>query len=695
MNPRRRLLSLRIAAVVFATVLAARLVQVQVAQHASYSQIAQDQWTDSVELTPRRGDLFDRAGRPLALSVTATRIGVSGRLVRDRAALAAALADVLGDDRRSIEQRIAAAGNGHLVLSRQAFLDPQQQETLRRFPAVTIEEKCTRIYPREQVGATLIGYHLGEKSHCGLECGLDATLSGTPGHATRLNSGNPLRSLGEVVVDPAHDGDGLVLTIDAELQEICEDQLGRAVAEFHAVGGSVLMLDPTCGDVLAAASWPMPADRNHPITDVAAWTNRNFSFQYEPGSVFKLFTGAALLGSGAIDTATVIDCANGDFGRFRIHEAEGHDYHRLNFMEAFAHSSNVYFARASLHLGADDFYRDLQRFGFGQRTSSPYPAEQGGLLRSPARWSVRSQPTMAIGQEVALTPLQLGLAVAAVANGGTLYAPRLVREVRDPDGRRVREYPPVALRRVMPEGIAAVLRTAMGRVVEAGTGKKAAQDWIDMGGKTGTAQKAIAGRGYADGKHIATFISVVPWQNPRYVLVTVLDEPPGISHFASQSAAPLCGRIVAAVRSNTNLLTDLDATATPLTDDRRPPTAKVPDVLYIDAAVAVSSLERVGLRVLGAQKSGLVVQQVPAPGAACAVGDTVVLDVRAAQPTQDAHVACPDLAGLSNRQVVTLATRLGIPVDVDGVGYVGSQEPAPGSPLPPDGLKVKMVPTWQ
>ncbi len=695
MNARRRLAGVRIGVVAAAAIVSARLVQVQITQHARFQRIAQDQWTDTVPLAPRRGDLFDREGRPLALSVTSTRIGVSTKLVRDPHRLAEVLAAVLGDDARDIERRILGAGGGHLVLCKQTFLDPKQQEALRRFPAVTIEEQCARIYPRDEVGATLIGYHRGEKNHCGLELGLDATLSGTPGKATRLNSGNPLRSLGEVVVAPADDGDGLVLTLDAELQEICETQLARAVDEFKAIGGSVLVLDPSCGDILAAASWPMPASRRHPITDVAAWTNRNFSFQYEPGSVFKLFTGAALLGRGAIDTATVIDCADGDFGRFRIHEAEGHDYHRLSFMEAFAHSSNVFFARASLHLSADDLYRDLQSFGFGQRTSAPYPTEQSGMLRPVAKWSGRSQPTIAIGQEVSVTPLQLGLAVAAVANGGTLYAPRLVREVRDAEGRRVRECPPVALRRVIPEGVATVLRTAMGRVVEAGTGKKAAQDWIDLGGKTGTAQKAIAGRGYSDGKHVATFVSLVPWQQPRYVMVTVLDEPPGINHFASQSAAPLTGWIVASVRGSTNLLTDLDQTATPLEDDRRPPTGKVPDVLYLDSGLAVASLEGAGLRVLGAQKAGLVVQQVPAPGAACAVGDTVTLDVRAAQPAQDSHLACPDLAGLSNRQVITLASRLGFPVSVDGVGYVGSQEPLPGAPLPVDGLKVKMVSTWQ
>ena len=455
---------------------------------------------------------------------------------------------------------------------------------------MTIEEQCTRIYPRDQVGATLIGYHRGEKSHCGLEFGLDATLSGTPGKATRLNSGNPLRSLGEVVVTPANDGDGLVLTLDAAAAGDLRDA-ARARGRRSSTRSAARCWSSTRR---AATSSPpragrCRASRDHPITDVAAWTNRNFSFQYEPGSVFKLFTGAALLGSGAIDTATVIDCANGDFGRFTHPRGGGPRLPPPQLHGGLrALQQRLLRARLAAPAARTTSTATCRRFGFGQRTSAPYPTEQSGLLRPPAKWSGRSQPTMAIGQEVSVTPLQLGLAVAAVANGGTLYAPRLVREVRDADGRRVRECPPVALRRVIPEGLATVLRTAMGRVVEAGTGKKAAQDWIDIGGKTGTAQKAIAGRGYSDGKHVATFIALVPWQHPRYVMVTVLDEPPGISHFASQSAAPLCGWIVASVRSSTNLLTDLDQTATPLEDDRRPPTGKVPDVLYLDSGLAVA-----------------------------------------------------------------------------------------------------------
>ncbi len=678
--------------------LVARLIQVQVLEHTNYRELADAQWVKAHTLAPRRGDIFDRHGRPLALSVTATTLGVATSRVEDPLPLARVLGPVVGMDPAALARRITKAHGAFLPLRRDAFLEPAQQEALRRFPAITIDEGSARVYPLDGVGASLIGFYhqdsRGDERTAGLECGLDALLAGQPGRAIRLRSADPRRNLGDVVVTPAVHGHDVELTIDADLQEICESQLTRAVSEYGAAGGSVLIIDPSCGDVLAAASWPTLADRTARVTDAAMWNNRNFSFQYEPGSVFKIFTAASLLGAGAIDTATTIDCADGHFDRFVIREADGHEFGRTSFMDAFAKSSNVFFARAVANLTPREFYRDLQTFGFGQRTNAPYPVEPAGLLHAPAQWSGRSQATMAIGQEVAVTPLQLGLAVAAVANGGTLFAPRLVREIRDQDGSLVRHCPPTPLRMVMPPALARTLRTAMARVVSSGTGVAAQRDWIALGGKTGTAQKSVDGRGYAPNKYVATFAGIVPWDAPRLVILTVLDEPRGWHHYAAQSAVPLFGQVVQEIRRSTDWLTDLDRGSVRLAMD--PPGARltVPDVLYLSSPVATARLVAAGLLVDGADKNGIVLQQVPAPGTRIATGSTVVLTVRGTTVAPQTAAVCPDLGGLSNRQVQALAARLGIAVRIDGVGYVVSQAPAAGEPLPSDGLVVTMESTW-
>jgi len=692
-----RLALLRVLGLAVGLVLTARLVQIQIIQHPEHREAAARQWLQAQTIAPRRGDLFDRQGRPLALTINTFRVGVAGSLVGDRGALADALAAALGRPAGVLERTLARAGDRHVVLEDAAVLDPAAQRRLRRFAAVTMDPQPGRVYPLDGVGASLVGFYREDpdstRHRTGLERGLDSLLVGVPGRAMRVRSARAGQDHGQVVVEPVRDGADVALTLDADLQEICEQRLAAAVADAGARAGSVLILAPDTGDILAAASWPLVATRAAPVREAAAWINRNFTEAYEPGSVFKLFTAASLLAAGAIDTATVIDCSDRDFGAFSLGEAAGHEYGRLDFLAGFAQSSNVWFARAVGNLAPEEHYRSLLDFGFGRGTGVAYPAEGDGILAAPAHWSARSQETIAIGQEVAVTPLQLGLAVAAVANGGTLYAPRLWTEARDADGRVVRTNPPRPLRRVLPGGLDAVLRLALRRVVTEGTATVVDRPWVAIGGKTGTAQKALPGRGYRDGLHSATFAGILPVDDPRLVIVTVLDEPQGIKHYASQSAAPLFGAVVDDIRRTTSWLTDLADRTQPVLAAAADAdaAAPVPDVLFLGSDHAARRLQQAGFAVRGAERDGVVVDQVPSAGSRLAPGQTITVTVRARGP--EAQVT-PDLRGLSNRQVVALAARLGLHVDVRGVGFVQSQQPAPGQPVAGGRLSVRMQSPW-
>lgn len=690
-----RLALLKVLGLLAGLVLTARLVQVQVIDHPTHRDAASRQWLQSQTVMPRRGDLHDRQGRPLALTVNAFRVGVAGSLVRDAGALSAALSAALDMPPDTIARVIAGAGDRHVVLARAALLDPASQRRLQRFPAVTMAAQPGRVYPLDGVGASLIGFARQDpdstRHRTGLELGLDHLLTGTPGRALRVRSAHAGRDHGLVEVEPVRDGADVVLTLDADLQEICETRLAEAVADAQARAGSVLILDPACGDILAAASWPLVRTREAPVREAAAWVNRNLTKAYEPGSVFKLFTAAALLSAGAIDTATVIDCSDRQFDGFSLAEAAGHRFGRLDFLEAFAQSSNVWFARAVGNLAPREHHRALLDFGFGRGTGVAYPGESDGILARPEAWSSRSQETLAIGQEVAVTPLQLGLAVAAVANGGTLFAPRLWRTACGPDGAVVAENPPRALRRVLPPGLDATLRLALRRVVAGGTGAVVDRPWVAIGGKTGTAQKAVPGRGYRDGLYSATFAGLLPVEDPRLVIVTVLDEPRGIKHYASQSAAPLFGAVVDDIRRTTDWLTHVDRTGQPVVVAAPAPRAPVPDVLFLGSDHAARRLSLAGFTVRGAGSSGVVVAQVPAPGTRLAAGEPVRLTVR----TRGARdQICPDLLGLSNRQAQTVAARLGLDLSIDGVGFVSAQSPEPGAPLGAGPVTVRMDPAW-
>lgn len=683
--------------------IAARLVQIQIFRHDYYLERAEGQWRHRISLPARRGDIYDRHGRPLALSTTTWRVGVAGSLADDPGEVSRRLAAAIPDqvpDAAVLEAKIASAGRRHVVVARSAALDLEDIAALKCEPSVTMQRMGSRTYPLGGTGMSVIGFHREDSGGAvlatGLERGLDGWLAGEAGEAWQYDTALPGRTLGTEVLRRPRDGRDVVLTLDADLQAICEDLLQQAVERCSAGAGAVLIVDPADGSVLAAADWPVMRERSGEAADPGAWDNFNFTGMYEPGSVMKIFTAASLLRRGAITTETEFDCADNDFGSFRLHDSEGHDFGVIGFVEAFVHSSNVYFGRAATNLRKRELYRDLREFGFGTRTRFPYPGLTAGLVREPQDWSGRSLPTIAIGQEIGVSPLQLAMAAAAVANGGRLYAPRIVERIEAGPDRPPVEGPVVMRGEVVSPDLAALLRELMAQVVEQGTGVEAAVPWTRVAGKTGTAQKAAGGRGYAPGKYMSSFLAMVPAENPRLVILTMLDEPDYAHHYASLSAAPLCGRIVTEIARCTGWFDGIRGlsrvAARPAEDgDLRP----VPDVLFIPAAAARERLRRAGLEPAGDAASGLVVAQIPAAGSAAAPGETVALTVAAGTGRAAAGIICPDLAGLSNREVLRRAARLGVEVAIEGAGYVCDQFPSPGSVIGPEGLKVRMAAKWR
>ncbi len=683
-------------------VLAARLVQIQVFEHDSYLSRAERQWKHRIPMPARRGNIYDRNGRPLALSATTWRVGVSTSRVTDPDATAGIVCCNLPSeeiDAAGLARRIRDARGGHLVVARAAALSREALDAFSRRPEITHEQLGDRVYPMGGVGASLIGFHREESDgtvlDTGLEKGLARWLAGEAGEAWEYESAHRGQTLGKEVLRSARDGRDVVLTLDAELQAICEDLLVDAVEECSASGGTALIVDPRDGSVLAAADTPVVRGRGGAGLAPESWDNFNFNGVYEPGSVFKIFTSAALLGRSAITTDTSYDCADNDFGGFRIRNSEGHDYGVMDFTEGFVHSSNVYFARAAFNLRKSELYRDLRAFGFGTRTRFPYPGQAAGLLQEPEKWSGRTLPTMAIGQEIGVTPLQLAMAAAAVANGGRLYAPRVVREVKASATEPGVVEPAVLRGRVIAPELAARLREVMAQVVERGTGVAAAVPWVRVAGKTGTAQKAVPGRGYVPGLYMSSFLAMVPAGEPRLVILTMLDEPDYAHHYASQSAAPLCGRIITEIGRSTDWLDGAGTTAR-VAADRSEAGGRVPDLLYTSAVKARARLARAGLKAAGDAGDGVVVAQRPTAGTVCAPGTEIELTVAPASVRgRSDGLLCPDLTGLSNREVRRRAAGLGVPIRIEGVGYVNHQQPAPGEPLGAEGMTVRMVARWR
>ncbi len=697
----RRLAIVRIIVLAFGLLITARVVQVQVLEHDKWLARGNSQWSRDVTIEPERGNIYDRHGRPLAVSVTTTTIGVAKKLMDDDPRLLADLAQVLERPEASIRQAIAASSSRHVVLAKEVVLKSEQRARLRRWSAITMDDFCKRYYPTDGMAASLVGFYRQDPTEVrstGLEAGLEKYLAGKPGQAREIQSARAGEKLGRIIVKQPVHGRDLMLTLDADVQQICEQSLREAVATTNAVGGSVLVLDPANGDVLGAASYPMLDSRAEKQADAAVWNNRNFTTQFEPGSLFKVFSGAALLHSGAIDTTTVIDCDNNSGSPYGISNDKNHNYGRLRFAGALAVSSNVYFAKAAMKLPGEKFYRELSSLGFGERTKFPYQAQPRGSLRKADKWNGADQPCIAIGQGVSATAIQLGMALCAVANGGQLYAPRCVKEIRSRDGGAIEEVQPASIRQVMAPPLAETLRGAMARVVHEGTGKLTELDWIASGGKTGTAQKSRDGRGYTEGAYMASFGGMAPINNPRLVILAVLDEPDRAHHYASQSAVPLYRDVLEEIRRCTDLLSDVPGGRTGVVARRDTlQMVEVPDVLYLRGAHADQRLASAGLRCRGAGADGVVVGQLPAAGSRCQPGATVTVTIAgrgAVTPAGLAPDQCPDFTGKSNREVRALAAALNLPVIINGVGYASTQDIAAGGPRPSGPVTVTMEPTW-
>jgi cell division protein FtsI (penicillin-binding protein 3) len=627
----RRLLQLFAFLAAWALVIVFRLMQIQLVRHDHYVARAQKQQESTLALHPVRGSILDARGRVLAESIAAESIYADPQAVTDRRAAAKALAGVhgIGLTAREIEAKLRGE-NSFAWVARQLPLEVTAEARKLKLPGIYFLEAHRRSYPRATLASNVIGYvGLDGDGLAGIEHSFDEQVRGTPGKVTLLRDAR--RGVYLVGGDGANrprDGHHVVLTIDSVVQFIAERALQQAMTQYRAAGGSVLVMDPNDGAILAMASAPTFDPNRFREFPAAAWRNRNIQDLYEPGSTFKIVTAAAGLEEHLVTPSQIIDCGNGSvtIGNITISEHDGHRYSLLSFEDVIVNSSNVGTVRVGMALGQQRFYRWIRRFGFGERAGLPLPGEASGLLRGTEKWTQVSPASISIGQEIGVTPLQITRAVAAVATGGVMVEPRIVQRVIDDEGKTVYEPPHHAPKRVMSEKTAAVLNEILKAVVKRGTGERAALAEHVVAGKTGTAQKAGRG-GYSADRHVGSFAGYAPADQPRLAILVVIDEPRG-EYYGGAVAAPVFREVAEAT------------------------------LRYLGVAPSIPS------RTIGIDRPLLAAfSQSTAPaGPATAV---------------------PDLRGLDARAAIARAVASGLTVRAIGSGVVTSQNPEPGGALPP------------
>lgn len=625
----------------------ARLVYLQVVEHKDMLLRADRQQLKKVELPAKRGEIVDRSGHLLAYSVDADTITAVPTAIDKPDEVAARVCAALDHCSAALRQYMAeklASKQQFAYLARQVTPDEAQRVKELDLQGLVFIKESRRYYPKKDLAAHVLGYvGLDNIGLGGLESAFDARIRGREGEM-RLQTDARQRAIATRSERPPTAGDGLELTIDEYLQFVAERELRIGVAENAAAGGTAIILQPYTGEILALANWPTFNPNAFKSADPIARRNRAIQDYYEPGSTFKIVTASAGIEEGLIHPSDLIDCSPGyiTFGSRVIRDT--HEYGVLPFIDVIAKSSNVGAIKVGQKIGATRLTQYVSRFGFGQSLASDFRGENAGMVWSADRLDASALASVSMGYQVGVTPLQMAAAVGAVANGGELVEPHVVRAFIKNGDRE--EVPRNVVRRAINPETAATVTEIMEAVVERGTAKATAQmDGFTVAGKTGTASK-MEGDHYSKSDYNASFVGFVPSRKPAVVIVVMIDSPHAHGYYGAVVSGPVFKRIAEATLRHLSVGPTLNAPApvivakhdaplegikpTPIAAPLDPGPAselvpgQVPDLTGLSGRDAIRTLAQVGLKTR-LDGDGFVIDQSPRAGAVLTPGETCVV----------------------------------------------------------------------
>ncbi len=709
-DARQRLYLFGVVLFLWMSAICFRLIQLQVVNYGEWVQRAQRQQQRTIEVSPRRGIIYDRNGHELAMSVMVDSIFAVPSEVPDKATAAQLLANVTGGDAREIFQRLTTSKN-FCWIERKVDAETSERTKALGLKGVYQQKEPKRFYPKRELAAQVLGYvGLDDEGLGGIERGFDDDLRGHPGKMMVTRDARGAR-LGSTEQRP-EPGTNVVLTIDEKIQYIAEREIDRAMEETKAVGATIVVQNPKTGEILALANRPtFNPNTFNTVPDVKALKNHAVSDVFEPGSMFKTVTISGALEEKVTSPDERFDVSQ---GFIVVGGARMRDAHRMGVLtttQVISQSSNVGAIKIGMKLGEDRLYKYIRAFGFGQATGIELPGETRGLVKPVKNWSKTSIGAMSMGQEVGVTPIQVISAISTIANDGVYNAPRIVAGITPPNaGPQQIVYRPAESRRVISTMTAAQMKQMLEQVVLFGTARRAILDGYSSAGKTGTAQKVDPATGRYGNKYVASFTGFAPVNDPAITVSVIIDSAQGL-HQGGQVSAPVWARVAQQVLAYLNVPHDVE----PKNAQRLLIRAKVqdneleedaPDHLgnaleapaeaAADQPVAGAGSRPVmvaaaiaGPQLMSAAQKHAIPTSVPpavpvaatpsASEAAASAGGTVVLNVNG--------VSVPTFLGRSLRSVVEMAQQAGLELDVHGSGVAREQSPLPGTKVPP-GSKV-------
>jgi cell division protein FtsI (penicillin-binding protein 3) len=628
--------------------IAGRMFQLQVLKKEQLYKLAAQQQHVQIPLVPKRGTIYDSKGNELAVSIEVDSVYADARKVVDVEKTAHELTQVLQIDRKELKQRLKSHQPFEWLQRKISSKEAERIKALQ-LPGIYFLKENRRFYPNSQLAANLIGFvGLDSKGLEGIEFQYDALLNGDNRvwAAERDALGREI-AMGKVPFEKEDHYRNIILTIDKPIQHITEAELDRGVEKWGARGGMAIAMDPLTGKVLAMASYPSFNPNQFIQYRSKSWRNGAVSDVFEPGSLFKVFLAAAALEERVVRPSDSFFCEKGSYTVYdqTIHDTFKHGW--LTFQQIIKLSSNIGASKVGEKMGKERFYRYISAFGFGEKTGINLPGEGKGILRHPRHWPPVALDTISFGQGISVTGIQLVTALSAIANGGFLMRPYVVEKITGEKGEIVQSFQPEIIRKVVSGETAKKVTMLLHATTEkGGTGEGAVPAGYEVAGKTGTAQKVDSLlRGYSENRYISGFMGFAPAEEPKIVLLVIIDEPQGGS-YGGVVAAPVFKAIVEKVlpclqvvpKGTMVVKNELDSTPRKEPPENQPQINGIkvgkgagrivmPDLTGLSMRNALSRMEGRGL-IIRVSGNGKVVEQAPRPGTVIERGDICFLKFR-------------------------------------------------------------------
>lgn len=522
-----------------------RLVFIQYLNASEFKSYAEFQHVGEFVLDSRRGKILDRNGVELAISLNERTVYANPKLVVDSEYESEILAEILELDVEDVKEKLDSKDLGFVYIQRKVSQEKAEKIVEYNLPGIYFQNEARRYYPLNDIAASVIGFAgVDNNGLAGIELQYEKVLRGIDGKAIAEKDvfGNIIPGENNIYIEPI-DGKDVVLTIDSQIQYIAQEKLEEVVSEFGALSAISIVMNPKTGEIYSIAAYPGFDLNNYQEADPELYKISGISFTYEPGSTFKIINIASAIENNSVSKDQVFDLASSIRVGDRVIREIFRTYNiSCTTEEIIKYSWNVGAVTVALSMGEKTFWESIKKFGFGEITGIELPGEEKGIFYDYKTWPASTIGALAIGQNISVTPLQLLRAVCAVANGGYLVTPSIVKEVKlleneENENKQIEEG-----NRILSQETADALKDMMLAVVEGGTGTRAQIDWVKVCGKTGTAEKVNKnGVGYSEGRQITSFIGFAPYEDPEIAIIVVVDEPQGGKNtiWGSTVAAPV------------------------------------------------------------------------------------------------------------------------------------------------------------